>query len=313
MKRILLDFSMVIKQSSGDPFPRRPSMELPRGQGFLRGRGQPVIRARESKAAQVGVVAKVLKILETLRGSPSGLQLRQIAQQTGINKSTAYRFLAHLESEGYLFRDDAGSYVIGLKLVRLGSGITYQMTLRTISRPVLQKLWKTAGETVNLGVLDGQEVLYLDVMESPHSFRLVSQIGLRRPIYCTALGKALVACLPDEEREQLLSSLGLERLTPHTITRPARLRKELAAVRQQGYAVDHEEAVLGARCVSAPIRDETGKVTAAVSVSGPITRISRQKIPFFAAAVSEAARAISARLGFSELSGSAVLSRSERA
>src|SRR5216117_2027405 len=122
-----------------------------------------MIRARESKSAPVGVVGKVLRILEALDASTTGLQLREISQQTSLNKSTAYRFLAHLESEGYLFRDDAGAYVIGPKLARLGSGINYEETLRKISRPVLHKLWQITGETTNLAILEGHEVLYLDV------------------------------------------------------------------------------------------------------------------------------------------------------
>src|SRR5215831_11616570 len=130
--------------------------------------GYPMLRQRESKSAPVGVVVKVLRILDTLHAAPAGLQLKEIARITGINKSTAYRFLAHLESEGYLFRDDAGAYVIGPKLARLGSGINYEETLRKISRPVLHKLWQITGETTNLAILDGHEVLYLDVIESLH-------------------------------------------------------------------------------------------------------------------------------------------------
>ncbi len=270
-----------------------------------------MIRARESKSAPVGVVAKVLRVLEALDGSPGGLQLKKIAAETGINKSTAYRFLAHLESEGYLLRDDAGVYIIGPKLVRLGSGITYQTTLRGISRPVLQNLWETTRETVNLAVLDGQDALYIDVMESPHTFRLVSQIGMRRPVYCTALGKALAAYLPTEEKEHVLSSLSFERFTPHTLTRLAQLRKELATVRRRGYALDNGETVLGSRCVGAPILDENSKVAAAISVAGPITRMSRAKIPVFAAAVKEAARTISARLGFPGLKDNSMSSLSK--
>src|SRR5215470_7060596 len=166
-----------------------------------------MIRARESKSAPVGVVVKVLKILEAIHDAPAGLQLKQVAKQTAINKSTAYRFLAHLEGEGYLYRDDAGAYVIGPKLARMGSGTNFEESLRKMARPVLQKLWTTTGETVNLAVLDGLQILYLDVIESSHTFRLASQIGSRRPLYCTALGKAILAHLPAEEANELISSL----------------------------------------------------------------------------------------------------------
>src|SRR5437868_15121673 len=125
-----------------------------------------MIRPRESKSAPVGVVTKVLHILETLHAAPAGLQLKDVALQTGINKSTAYRFLAHLEHEAYVFRDVSGAYAIGVKLARLGSGVSYQTTLCKIAHPILQQLWEATGETVNFAVIDGNEILYLDVIES---------------------------------------------------------------------------------------------------------------------------------------------------
>src|SRR5438046_9856450 len=150
-----------------------------------------MIRARESKSAPVGVVGKVLRILEVLDASPTGLQLREIAQQTRVNKSTAYRFLAHLASEGYLLRDDAGAYVVGPKLARLGAGIAYHATLRKVSRPVLTQLSKETTETVNLAVLDGHDVLYLEVLESSHSFRMASRAAIHRPPTCPTVGTVL--------------------------------------------------------------------------------------------------------------------------
>jgi IclR family KDG regulon transcriptional repressor len=256
-----------------------------------------MIRARQSKSAPVGVVGKVLRILEALDGAHSGLSLHQIAQQTGIHKSTAYRFLAHLESEGYLYRDDAGAYIVGPKLVYLGAGMAYHATLRKIGRPFVQQIWKRTKETVNLGVLDGHEVLYLDVMESRHAFRMVSQAGMRRPLSCTALGKAMLAFLPAEQKEEILSTVTFERFTSHTVTNLPRLRKDLLKVYQQGFAIDDQETDLGARCIAAPIRDKTGKVVAAVSISGPVTRVSRDQIQFFADIVKKGARVISAQLG----------------
>lgn len=259
---------------------------------------QTVIRSRAPKAAPVGVVMKVLKILEALHSNPSGLQLREIARLTAINKSTAYRFLAHLEGEGYLYRDDSGAYMIGPKLSRLGSGTNLEESLRKIARPILQRLWLATGETVNLAVLDGQEILYLDVIESSHNFRFASQNGARRPLYCTALGKAMLAWLPEEEAGELLSSFTFERLTPHTLIQPARLKKDLAKSRSQGYALDDEEAVLGARCIAAPIFDGNSKVMGATSVSGPVTRITAGKVPALAALAKEASQVISRKLGY---------------
>jgi DNA-binding IclR family transcriptional regulator len=258
-----------------------------------------MIRARESKSAPVGVVGKVLRILEALDASPSGLQLQDISHQTNVNKSTAYRFVAHLESEGYLFRDDAGAYIVGPKLARLGAGVAYHATLRKVSRPVLTLLSKETAETANLAVLDGHDVLYLEVLESSHSFRMASQPGMHRPPNCTALGKVLLAFLPSEQREEILPLLTFERTTSRSISNLGRFRKELARVAQQGYAMDDQETELGARCVAAPILDESGKVAAAISVCGPTTRMSRDRIQAFALATKKAARAISSRLGHS--------------
>jgi IclR family acetate operon transcriptional repressor len=241
---------------------------------------------------------KVLKILETLQGNPSGLQLKEIARQTAINKSTAYRFLAHLAKEGYLYRDEAGAYAIGPKLGRMGSGTNFEESLRKMARPILQKLWTATGETVNLAILDGQQILYLDVIESSHTFRFASQTGVRRPLYCTALGKAILANLPEEETKELLRSVTFERLTPRTLVQPAKLKKDLVKTRTQGYALDDEEAVMGARCVAAPIFDANSKVIGGASVSGPLTRITAEKVAVVAALVKDAARSISRRLGY---------------
>jgi DNA-binding IclR family transcriptional regulator len=183
-------------------------------------------------------------------------------------------------------------------LARLASGVSYQTTLRKLSRPVLQQLWRATGETVNLAVMDGREVLYLDVMESSHTFRLVSQVGIRRPLYCTALGKAMLAFIPEEELQYFFSGMTFERFTPQTIKSAPQLRKDLSVVRQRGYAIDNEEAYLGSRCISAPVFEASGKVVAAVSVSGPTTRVTREKVPVFAAAAKNAAAAISKSLGY---------------
>ena len=255
-----------------------------------------MIRVRESKSAPVGVVIKVLRILEVLRDAPYGLQLKDVAVQAALNKSTAYRFLAHLENAGYLYRSDAGIYTIGPNLARLSAATNFRETLRKICHPVLQKLWEATGETVNLGVLDGHEVFYLDVIESSHNFRFASQVGSRRALHCTSLGKSLVAYLPPDEVEELLASVTFERCTPRTIVQPSKFRRELARVQQKGYAMDDQEAESGARCVAAPIFDAGDKPIAAISVSGPITRVAGQRISLFASLVKQSSASISARL-----------------
>jgi DNA-binding IclR family transcriptional regulator len=125
------------------------------------------MRTRKSKSAPVGVIGKVLRILELLDRSPHGLQLREISAKTGMNKSTVHRFLSHLEAGGYLFRDAAGTYMLGPKLARMGSGVTFHTTLCKICRPSLENLRAATDETVNLAVLDGFEILYLERAREP--------------------------------------------------------------------------------------------------------------------------------------------------
>lgn len=246
----------------------------------------------------VGVISKVFRILEVIEASPSGLALKSICEITRLNKSTAHRFLKHLEREGYLIRSDTGKYLIGPRLSQMGSRADHRVTLQAVARPILLELWKSTRETVNLATLDQGSVLYLEVIESPHEFRLSSRVGSRRSLHATALGKALAAYLHEKHRDQILSGLTFQPLTPNTIMNLVQLRQELEKVRRHGFAVDEEETTLGARCVSAPVLGADGEAVAAISVSGPVTRIGREQVAALSAAVVEAARAISAALGF---------------
>ena len=248
---------------------------------------------RKPKTADVGVISKVLRILEAIESSPSALHLRDICAQTRINKTTAYRFVAHLQREGYLCRDEAGHYSFGTKLLQLGTRMDPRATLLEMARPALRKLWKSTQETVNLAVLDEGMVLYVDVIESPHVFRMASKAGMRRPVYSTALGKALAAFLPEDKRKAALNSQSFQSLTPQTIITMARFEEELRKVRRSGYAVDEEESVLGARCVSAPVLNHDQEPVAAVSLSGPCSRICPEQIPQLGTAVRKASQAIS--------------------
>jgi len=257
-----------------------------------------MLASRKTTITRVGVVGKVLRILDLLDRSPSGLQLKDIAKLAGLNKSTAHRFLKHLESEEYLFRDDSGAYMVGPRLVRFGSGVGYQAMLSRMSRPVLEQLWRSTGETVNLATLAGTEILYVDVMESLHTFRLVSEIGVRRPLSCTALGKAMLAAMSTEQRELLIPTLRFESATPRSITSVARLRKDIAEIVRRGYALDDEEAVTGARCIGAAILDANGKVAGGISISGPTSLVNKTNLALIAKTVKQAALEISAKLGY---------------
>lgn len=251
------------------------------------------------KSAPVGVITKVLRILELLDQTPAGLQLREIAEQTSMNKSTVHRFASHLEAEAYLFRDTTGTYTLGPKLTRMGSGINFQATLCKICRPALEDLWKVTGETVNLAVLDGSDILYLDILETLHTFRLVSKVGMRRPFHCTALGKAIVATISDEQlSEGLFGAIQFGGQTPRTITTIPRLKRDLSHIRDRGFAVDEGEAVTGIRCLGAAILGPDGKAVAGISLSGPMVRVTRELLPIFSSQIREAARRLSWSLGY---------------
>ena len=254
--------------------------------------------ASEPASASVGVISKVLRILETLQNSSAGLGLKAICDETGINKSTAHRFLKHLERESYLLRTEGGAYLIGPRLGQMSACASRSATLLAVARPILSDLCGATQETVNLGILDQGTLLYIDVMESPHEFRLVSRVGTRRSLHVAALGKAITAFLPVNEFERALKGIVFQKATPKTISNMAQLRAELDKVRRQGYAVDNEEALLGCRCVSAPIFKSDGVAIGALSVSGPVARVSLARVPAVAKQAKAAARAVSLAMGF---------------
>lgn len=257
--------------------------------------------ARRTESPQeVGVIRKVLKILEAIQSSPAGLGLTAICEVTDINKSTAHRFLKHLEREGFLIRMQSRLYLLGPRFSQMTAHVNHSAILQAIARPPLWELWQATHETVNLAVLDQGTVLYSDVIESPHEFRLSSRVGSRRPLHATALGKALAAYSPEEQKSTLLNNIVFQPMTPSTIINLLQFREELEKVRRQGYAVDDEEVVLGARCVAAPVLGLNGSALAAVSVSGPTTRVTASQVPTLAAAVIKCARTISSGMGFAQ-------------
>jgi DNA-binding IclR family transcriptional regulator len=258
-------------------------------------------KVTKAAAVPVGVISKVLLILEAIHGSPFGLGLKAISDATGIHKSTAHRFVKHLERERYLISTEDGAYLIGPRFSQLTTHVNHRATLQAVARPVLSQLWKSTQETVNLAVLDQGTVLYTDVIESPHEFRLSSRVGTRRSLPATALGKAIAAFLEKEEAEQTLPGVTFQPFTPKTIMNQVQFQQELEKIRRQGYALDDEEATLGARCVAAPIVGSAGSAIAAVSISGPTTRVTVNQVSALATAVMNAATAISTAMGFPPL------------
>ena len=245
-------------------------------------------------------VAKALWILDLLTESPEGLRPVDLAQQTGYPPGTLHRLLKTLVSNGYVQRDFGNStYRLGPKFLRAFSTLQRGLNLREIALPNLKVLAKTTQVVANLGILHGSNVLYLDCIQSDDSGPVMYwPPGTLAPIHCTSLGKALVAWLPSNEREQILQSIQMTEHTPHTITTPDQLERHLDEVRQSGFAVDDEEKDLGWRCIGAPIRDHTGQVIAAASVSFVASQLPRDRFQAVADIVINAATATSTGLGY---------------
>lgn len=238
----------------------------------------------------------MVQILDRLDQAPGGLLLREIVSATNINKSTAYRFLSHLESVGYIFRDADGYYLVGPRLAKLGNANTYQASLCRASSGILEKLREETGETVNLAVLDRNEILYLSVFESQHMFRMASNVGVRRPVHCTALGKAMLAYLPPAQQRKIIEATTFQKFTPQTIGSQKELAQDLVRTHKRGYAIDDEEAVVGARCVAVAVLNGDRKAIGGISISGPVVRVTKRQVLDFAEKLRIASGEIAQRL-----------------
>jgi DNA-binding IclR family transcriptional regulator len=239
-----------------------------------------------------------MRILECFSLQEPRLPLTDIARKVGLPLSTTHRILATLRGLGMVEQEgDRDLYRLGLKLLELGSMVLANMEVHRAALPYIEALVRETGETVHLGVFDGSQVVSIEKMDSPHGLASNITIGKGAPAYCTGVGKALLAFQPDAVVDRVCR-LGLTAYTAQTITNAAALRKELARVRAQGYAVDNTEHQPDVRCVAAPIRTHSGHVIASLSVSGPATRIPKDRIAGLATQVREVAAKLSARLGY---------------
>jgi len=242
-------------------------------------------------------VSRTIKILEFL-GNNEGSNVTKISKSLGLPKSTTHGILFTLEKENMITKDQHFRYHLGLKLFELGSMAQMDLEIRKIAAPFLKKLNAELDETVHLTVLEGNEVLYVDCLESSKRLRTYSVIGVRAPLYCTSVGKAILAFLNKEKIENILNTIHLEKFTENTITDKAFLMEELNTIVQRGYAVDNMEHEEGLRCIGAPIRNRTGKVFAAISISGPSQRITLGNVSEIGKMVMTQAKKISKQLGY---------------
>jgi len=228
-------------------------------------------------------VQRTLDVLEAVAQAPRDVGVSELAVQLRRPKSSVHRALANLEARGLVERDPVTArYTAGLRLFALASGLAHRLqfgaSLPAATRSIFRRAVEEVGETGYLAILDRTEVLYIDSLEGGDDLRATAPIGTRRPAYCTAVGKVLIAELDLEARNRILDSTPLEARTQHTITDRAALEQNLDAIREVGYAVDIEEYADGLVCLGAPIKDQLGGVIAAIGLTGPLARMSGSRL-----------------------------------
>jgi len=239
-----------------------------------------------------------LRVLQLFAQSERGLTTMQVARLAGLPVSTAHRFLVNLESSGFLNCNASGVYHLGLACFAVGQAALGQLDLRRLSLPYLLDLNQQTRETIHLTVRHGLTAVYVEKIDSPEHLRIHSRIGAAVPLYCTAVGKVMLAYLPDQEREQVLRQLDLKRMTANTAGSLQELQTELQRVRKNGYACDLEEHELHIRCIAAPIRNHDGAVQSSLSITAPVVRMPVTRLRQLAPLIQEAGMRISAELGY---------------
>ena len=260
-----------------------------------RARGRP--RAFDDKTEQNTIKAldRALIVLAEL-ARLEGATLSGLAQSLEESPATVYRVLVTMQAHGIVELEEAGQvWHIGPGAFLIGSTFLRRTSLIERARPILRGLMEQTGETANLGIESEGSVLFVSQVETHAALRAFFPPGTRSPLHASGIGKTLLAW--DPARLERLLEVGLSGFTPQTLTDPAALQAELATIRAQGHAVDNEERTEGMRCVAAPIRNTFGEIVAGISVSGPVNRVTPERVPAIAAAVVEAAAAVSAALG----------------
>lgn len=242
-------------------------------------------------------VANAARVLKSFSSTHREWGVTELARTLDLGKSTVHRLLTTLAEEGMLEQNDqTGRYRLGLAVFDLAAAVPTQYDLHEAVLMPMTELRSRVGETVQVGVLDGREVVYIERLDSPNTSQMFLQVGRRNWAHCSATGKALLAHLPRHQLDRTLDGWNLTTVTPHTIATVAELRTELERVRHRGFAENKAEAEEGVVSVAAPIRDGSGRVTAALSVAGPAERLDPVNQGLIHA-VMETAASVSRRLG----------------
>ena len=260
------------------------------------------MKSRETTGAgsktAIQVIDRMMRLIDALTASPAPASLKSLAAATRLHPSTAHRILGVMVQCGFADRADPGAYRLGIRLLELGNLVRSRISVRDIALPFMRDLAAATGETVNLSIRRGDEIVYVErTTENASMMRVVQVVGARAPLHITAAGKLFLARDGAEAVKGYARRTRLKAYTPHSVKSLAALTRELGAVREQGVARDQEEAELGVRCIAAGVCDDSGALVAALSVSAPA---ERQKPAEWTPQVREAALLVSRTLGYHE-------------
>jgi len=258
------------------------------------------VAAAPQATGQVQSLTRGLKLLEWIAESNSSVALTELAQQAGLPNSTTHRLLTTMQQLGFVRQvGDLGHWSIGAHAFIVGSSFLQSRNLLAIVHPMLRKLMEASGETVNLAVLDqsDHQAIIIDQVQCTQLMRMSAPIGGKLPMHASGAGKAFLAQLPEEDVTALLHRKGLHAYTHATLVSPAHLKEDLAQTRKRGYSFDDEEHALGLRCVASCIYDEHHQPFAAISISGPISRITDDRVTELGAMAIKAAKEVTLAYG----------------
>lgn len=241
-----------------------------------------------------------LGILEVIAKKGKGITMAEVSREIGLHTSTTFHLLRTLSTLGYLVQDETTrEYLLGSKVFHLAALACTEVQLSKIAKPFLVEMAQETGEASHMAILERGEVIVIDKIDGSSPVRVSDRVGYPRPAHCTAIGKTLLAYLPEAELKTLLETSGLRPFTAKTITAIPILEQELTRVRKQGYAFDDEEFAQGIRCLAAPVRNFTGHVVAAIGISGPVWRVSLDRVAQLTEFVKTMGQRLSQQLGHS--------------
>lgn len=244
-------------------------------------------------------VDRTLTILEVLSDYEEGLRITEISEKVELHKSTVHRLLNTLIYKGYIKQNkNTNKYELTLKLFELGNKKIESMDLVSVVGPYLKELMEKTNEVIHLAIREGSDIVYVSKIEPQKSIQMYTRIGMRKPIYCTAMGKAMMAHMTEEEVRKIWNESDVQNLTPNTMVDFSKVKENLKDIRVKGYAMDDQEVEEGIRCIGTILKDHKSEICGAISISGSIISFTEDKISHFSKVILEYADKISRELGY---------------